>query len=51
MAEYSESDLTFTNQALTDINQDGVIDAADIIIDRGTQDHDTRQFDLANRYQ
>jgi len=35
-AEYRETDLTF-NQSLTDINQDGVIDAADIIIDPGTR--------------
>ncbi len=37
LAEYQENNLAFTNQALTDINQDGVIDAADIITDRGTR--------------
>jgi len=36
LAEYRESNLTF-NQSLTDINQDGIIDNADIIIDRGTR--------------
>lgn len=35
-ARYRETDLTF-NQALTDINQDGVIDAADIVVDTGTR--------------
>lgn len=36
LAEYRETNLTF-NQSLTDINQDGIIDNADIIIDRGTR--------------
>ncbi len=36
LAEYRESNLTF-NRSLTDINQDGIIDTADIVIDRGTE--------------
>lgn len=36
VAEYSERDLTF-NQGLSDLNQDGVIDAADLAIDGGTR--------------
>ena len=36
LAEYRETNLTF-NQSLTDINQDGIIDSADIIIDKGTR--------------
>lgn len=34
--EYRERDLNF-NQSLNDLNQDGVIDAADLAIDRGTR--------------
>ena len=36
LAEYREIDLTF-NRALTDLNQDGVIDAGDIVVDNGTR--------------
>ncbi len=36
VAEYRRTNLTF-NQDLTDVNQDGLIDAGDITIDRGTR--------------